>query len=109
MTKRTDRGQAAALVIVVVAVLAAATMSAIAALGVDVRDRARAQSAADAVALAWLDGGEAQASRVARANHATIVSWAPGPEPGEITVVVQVASVSARARASDAPSGADST
>ena len=98
-----DRGQAAVLLILVVAVLAAATMSGLGRLGAHVRDRVHAQSIADAAALASLGGGRGQAVAVSTANGATLVSWADGPAPGEVTVVVRVGSALATARASDAP------
>ena len=98
-----DRGQAAVLLIVVVAALATATMSGIGRLGANVRDRVHAQSIADAAALASLGGGRGQALALSAAHGATLVSWSDGPGAGEVTVVVRVGSVSATARASDAP------
>ena len=104
-TRRSDRqsGQSAVLLVMVVALLAAATMSGLGRLGVVARDRVRAQSAADAAALASLDGGRGRAAVVAGANGGTLLSWSVGPGSAEITVVVRVGSVSARARASDVP------
>ena len=88
--ERPDRGQAAVLLVIVVVALATAMTTGLAQLGVDVRDRARAESAADAAALAALDGS-------------TLVSWAPGPGPDGVTVVVRVGEATARASATDRP------
>ncbi len=99
-----DRGQAAILLLLVATALIAAVMSGLATFGMTLRDRARAQSAADAAALASLDGGQAAARAIAGANGATLESWTAGPGVGEVTVVVRVGSETGTARASDAVS-----
>ena len=101
--RRSDRGQAALLVVVVATVLLAATLSGLAALGRTAADRAHAQTAADAAALAALDGGRSAAADVAARNGAVLVSWRRGPGEDEVTVTVSVDGVTASARASDAP------
>ena len=99
-----DRGQAAVLFVIVVTALAAMMVSGLAAVGVAARDRVRAEAAADAAALAALGAsGAGEAARVAAANGATLVSWATGPGPDEVTVVVRVGGASATARATDRP------
>jgi Flp pilus assembly protein TadG len=98
-----DRGQAAILVVLVATALVALVMSAMATFGLRLHDRTRAQSVADAAALASLDGGRSAATAVAAANGATIESWATGPGPQEITVVVRIGAETGTARASDSP------
>ena len=97
-----ERGQAAILLVVVVATLAVALAAALADFGGHVLDRGRAQHAADAAALASLDGGAAAAADLARRNGAVLVSWRRGPGPDEVTVVVRVGGSTATARATDA-------
>ena len=64
-------------------------------------DRGRAQTAADAAALAATDGGRAAAQRLAASNGAVLVSYA---EAGDVvTVVVEVDGERAMARATDGP------
>ncbi len=96
-----DRGQAAILLVVVVATLAVVVAAALAELGGHALDRSRAQHAADAAALASLDGGAAAAGELARRNGAVLVSWRRGPGPDEVTVVVRVGDSTATARASN--------
>jgi type II secretory pathway pseudopilin PulG len=98
-----DRGQAAVVVVMVVVALAALVMSGLAHFGTAVRDRTRAQAAADAAALAAIDGGAVAARRIASANGSTLVSWVDGPGPDEVTVVVRVGDAVATARATDQP------
>jgi Flp pilus assembly protein TadG len=98
---RVDRGQAAIVVVAVAAVLLVAIIGALAALGRTSLARAHAQTAADAAALASVDGDAADARRVASANGATVVAWSRGPGPGEVTVTVRWGIVSATARASN--------
>ncbi len=100
---RSDRGQAALLVVVVATVLFAAVLSGLAVVGRTAADRARAQTAADAAALASLDGGRAAAVDLAARNGAVVVSWRRGPGEHEVTVTVSIDGVTASARASDAP------
>lgn len=101
--RRRDRGQAAVLVVCVAAVLLVAVLAALATMGRTVLDRQRAQTAADAAALASVDGGRGDAVELAGRHGATVVSWQAGPGPDEVTVVVRVGDVTAIARASDAP------
>ena len=105
---RRDPGQAAVLLVIVVVALTAMMSSGLAELGVIVRDRGRAEAAADAAALAGLAGGQdgggaAAAARIAAANGSTLVSFTVGPGSSEVTVVVRVGRETARARASDEP------
>jgi hypothetical protein len=102
ITERTrDAGQAAILVVMVAAVLLVAVMGAIATMGRTTLHRARAQTAADAAALASVGGDIDDARRLADAHGATVVSWARGPGPDEVTVIVSVSGVRAVARASN--------
>lgn len=101
--RRADRGQAALLVVCVSAVLLVAVLAAAASMGRTVIDRQRAQTAADAAALASLDGGQNVAVDLATRHGGTVVSWRVGPGSNEVTVVVRVGAATAIARASDAP------
>jgi hypothetical protein len=74
-----------------------------ASMGRTVIDRQRAQTAADAAALASLDGGQIGAVEFATRHGGEVVSWRVGPGPDEVTVVVRVGAATAIARASDAP------
>ena len=64
-------------------------------------DSTRAQSAADAAALAAVRLGTTGAQRVAAANGASVVSVTE--IDGDVVVVVEVEGVRATARASEAP------
>ena len=101
--QRNDSGQSAVLVLVVAAALGAALLAALVDFGGIIQDRARAQTAADAAALASLDGGSAAAAAYAHRHGGTVVSWVTGPGEHEVTVVVRVGDSVATARASDAP------
>ena len=103
MSRSRDAGQAALVVVVATLVLMAAVVLGAASLGRTTTDRARARTAADAAALAALEGGRAAAVELAVANGAELVSWARGPGPHDVTVVVAVGDVRATARASNAP------
>ncbi|MFK8022872.1 MAG: hypothetical protein AB8G26_02810 [Ilumatobacter sp.] len=98
-----DRGQAALLVVVVAATLLTAIIAALSMIGTQLIDERRAQTAADAAALAALAGGRSAAAEFAERHGATLVSWESGPGPQEVTVVVSVGASSATARATDAP------
>jgi hypothetical protein len=78
-------------------------MSALVEFGATTQQRARAQTAADAAALASLDGGSTAASTFAIRHGATVVSWSRGPEPHQVTVVVRLGNATALARATNAP------
>jgi hypothetical protein len=96
---RHDRGQAALLVVATATVLLAAMLWAAAAMGGVVVDRTRARTAADAAALASLDGDRSTATEIAARHGAVVVSWSRRGD--EVTVVVRVGEVSATARATD--------
>jgi uncharacterized membrane protein len=97
---RSDRGQSVLLVLVVVVLVALLAVGFVQAADV-VLDRQRAQTAADAAALAGLQGGRSAAAQLAAANGAVLVSFAR--EGATVTVVVSVDEVRARARASNGP------
>jgi hypothetical protein len=98
-----DNGQAAVLVVAVAAALLVTMLVALATMGRTSIDRTRAQTAADAAALASLDGGRSAAVDLAARHGAIVVAWSPGPGVDEVTVVVRLAEVTATARASNAP------
>jgi hypothetical protein len=95
-----DRGQAVVLLLAVV-VLAALSAVAVGLFGQRVIDRGRAQTAADAAALAATTGGRLAAQRLAGANGGVLVSYR---EDGDVVVVVvEIGGQRAVARASDGP------
>lgn len=99
-TSDDDRGQAVALLVAVVA-MAALSVVAVGMFGERLVDRGRAQTAADAAALAGTVGGRSAAHRLAGDNGADLVSYA---EIGDVvTVVVDVDGERATARATDGP------
>lgn len=98
-----DHGQAAVLVVTVAAALLVVMLAALASMGATSIDRTRAQTAADAAALASVDGGRVEADSLAAAHGATVVDWWPGPGPDEVTVTVRLGDVTATARASVSP------
>jgi hypothetical protein len=100
-----DVGQAAVLVVVTVAALFVLTLTALAAVGGQLADRVRAQTAADAVALAALSGGRPLAAHVADRHGAVIVSWRTGSsvEGDVVTVAVRVDGTTATASAAAGP------
>lgn len=100
---RGEHGQAAVMVLIVLAVLVGALATALVDFGGAVGERTRAQTAADAAALASLDGGRGAAASLAAANGGVVVSWTRGPGTDEVTVTVRVGDATATARASDAP------
>ena len=95
-----DRGQAVVLLLIVV-VMAALAVVGTGRFSVRVIDRGRAQTAADAAALAAVAGGRIAAGRLAVDNGARLVSFAEAD--GAITVVVDVGGQRATARATDGP------
>ena len=99
--RRADRGQAAIVVVAVAAVVLVTMLFALATMGRTTLDRTRAQTAADAAALAALDGGPAAAADLAARHGAVVVSWTRRDR--EVTVTVRLGEVTATARASDAP------
>lgn len=103
MRCRDEQGQSAVLLLVTAAVMSVVLLAALVEFGATVHDRSRAQTGADAAALASLDGGRAAALEFATRHGATIVSWSRGPGANEVTVVVRVGDTTATARASNAP------
>ena len=98
-----ERGQIVPLALILVAVLGLVLAVALADVGGAVIDRQRARTAADAAALAGVSGGRDAAAELAARNGATLVGWATGPAPEEVSVVVRVGGATAVARATDAP------
>jgi hypothetical protein len=92
-----DGGQVAPLLalVVVVAVVVALGLGR---LGAVVVDRAAARTAADAAALAGVDGGRAAADQLARANHGVVEQFVVVGPDTEVTVRVGRARATARAR-----------
>lgn len=95
---RGQRGQATPLTLVVV-VLAVVATFAIAHVGRVVIDAGRARTAADAAALAGVEGGREASARLAGEHDATIVSWSSQGPPSAVTVMVTVRVGRARATA----------
>jgi hypothetical protein len=93
-----DRGQAVPLALVAVVIAVVATL-AIAALGRSIVDAGRARTAADAAALAGVEGGQSASARLADEHGATLVSWSSTGVPDAVTVTVTVRFGSARATA----------
>ncbi len=89
------------LLVAVVAALAGLVAVATAELGTAMVERQRAQHAADAAALAAVDGGRAGASRLAAANSGRLVSFVR--RGSVVRVVVEVGEARAAAAASDGP------
>ena len=98
-----DRGQAVVFVLIIATVLFVVLSSALVAVGGRVIDRARAQTAADAAALAAVVGGFEAAETVAQRHGSVLVSLAHGPIAGHVTVVVRSGTATARAVATDGP------
>lgn len=97
---RGERGQAVPLVAALGAV-AAALAVATADLAGDMIDAARARSAADAAALAGVEGGQGASYRLAAANGAILISWSRRGRT--VTVVVRVDDATATAAATGGP------
>lgn len=99
-TARRDSGQAVVLLLAVV-VMAALSVVAVGLFGQRIVDRGRAQTAADAAALAATEGGRSAAQRLATRNGAVLVGYS---EAGDVvTVVVELRGERATARATDGP------
>ena len=95
-----DNGQAVLLLLAVV-VLAALSLVAVGLFGQRIVDRGRAQTAADAAALAATGGGRSAAQRLATRNGAVLVGYS---EVGDVvTVTVEIHGEHATARATDGP------
>lgn len=97
-----DRGQAAVFVVLVAVAMFAVVVTGLTTLGRRVVDRARAQSAADAAALASVDGGRAPAAELAAAAGGSVASWERLAD-GTVVVTVRLGGISATASASSAP------
>ena len=96
-----DRGSMLVFVMLVgVAFTAAVTLALLPVLTALI-DHARAESAADAAALAGVTGGEAASGEIAAANGASLVAWSRSGH--DVTVTVQVGEQEATARATDGP------
>jgi hypothetical protein len=98
---RRDRGQAAVFLVIVLSALFVVSIAALAAMGGDIVDRTRAQTAADAAALASVADDRGAADAIARTFGAVVVSWAR--DDADVVVVVRVGDATASARATDAP------
>lgn len=99
-TRADDGGQAVVLLLAVV-VLVALSMVAVGRFGARVVGIEQAQVAADAAALAGVDGDRSAATRLAAANGAVLVSFTVIGD--DVLVTVTVDGVRATARASRAP------
>lgn len=95
-----DGGQAVILLLAVVA-MAAMTVVGIGRFSERIVDRGRAQTAADAAALAGAAGGRSAAARLAASNGAELISYAVTGDV--VAVVVDVDGERATARATDGP------
>jgi hypothetical protein len=96
-----DRGSAVVFVVLIAVAFTTATGAGLAALSRDLIDAARARSAADAAALASVEGGQSAATELASANGATLVSWAQVGT--DVVVEVRVGDAVASARATNVP------
>jgi len=99
-----DNGQAVLLMVAVVACCGLLAV-AVGSLGVALRERQQAQTAADAAALAGVDGGAPAAAAIAAANGAELTSFdrVPSGDGWTATVTVSVGDASATARATNGP------
>ena len=102
--ERHDKGQAVLLMVAVVASCALLAV-AVGSLGVSLRERQQAQTAADAAALGGVDGGAPAAAAIAEANGAELTSFdrIPSGAGWTVTVTVSVGEASASARATNGP------
>jgi Flp pilus assembly protein TadG len=98
-----DRGHVGVVVVMIATVLFVAMSSATVGVGGRLLDRARAQTAADAAALAAFAGGRERAATIAQRHGASLVSFVREPGDGRVTVVVRRGTASALAVATDAP------
>jgi len=95
---RRDGGQVVPLVLAVMVVVGA-VMIALTHLGATATQRARAQTAADAAALAGAAEGRSAAEKLANANGARLVSYRDVGSDVIVTVAVEDVPATARARA----------
>jgi amino acid transporter len=103
MVRASDRGQAVVVVLVIATVLFVVMSSALVGVGGHMIDRARAQTAADAGALAGIVGGLEAAETVVQRHDSELVSFTRGPIAGHVTVIVRSGTATARAVATDRP------
>jgi hypothetical protein len=96
-----DRGSMAVATVLVVLGVAVASMSALIPHLVAIVDRQRAQNAADAAALAGVEGGREASERLAASNGGVVIAW--HRSAAEVTVTVRVDDQVAEARATNAP------
>lgn len=100
--RRPDRGQAVVLLLALVAVVAVIAVG-VGRLGMQVVHQQRAQTAADAAALAGVMHGRPAADRIAARNGATITAYRVSADGLTVTVAVVVGGEHASARATRAP------
>ncbi|HEX4983905.1 MAG TPA: hypothetical protein VFV63_19520 [Ilumatobacteraceae bacterium] len=100
MSKR-DRGSASVMVVLVAVGFTVAAGAGLAQLSRDLIDVSRARSAADAAALASVEGGREAATELAATNGATLVSWVQ--VGSDVVVEVRVGNAVATARATNVP------
>jgi Flp pilus assembly protein TadG len=98
---RSRDGGSLVLAMTVVAVLAALVAVATVEVGIAMVQRQRAQTAADAAALAGVSGGHAAAARLAAANSGRLISFVR--TDWTVRVVVRLGDATATASASDGP------
>jgi hypothetical protein len=96
-----DRGSMAVTTVLVVLGVTVASMTALIPHLVAIGDRQRAQNAADAAALAGVEGGREASVRLAGSNGGVVIAWRRSG--AEVTVVVRVDEQVAEARATNAP------
>ena len=89
------------MLLLAVVVMAALSVVAVGQFAQRIVDRGRAQTAADAAALAATEGGRSAAQRLATRNGAVLIGYS---ELGDaVTVVVELRGERATARATDGP------
>ena len=100
-----DRGAMAVLVAMVTVALIVAVGGALIPVVRQLGAQQRAQTAADAAALAGVTGGQAASSQLAAANGAELTNWMASGDVGlrTVTVTVQVGDQTASARATNGP------
>ena len=94
---------AVTILVAVFMLLAALLMVRVVELGAAAASRARAQTAADAAALAGVVEGREGADEIARRNGATLVAWVEEADQVQVTVRVDDAEATARAERIDTP------
>jgi hypothetical protein len=104
MGRSRDDGQAMGLLIIAVCLVMTMAVG-LASLSVGLVQRSRAQTAADAAAIAGALGGVGQATRAAARNGATVAAFTlvTDGDANTATVTVELGGKRATARASDTP------